>query len=61
MKKNKHSISEKFEQWKPSNAYLKINTLDCHTGGEPLRIITSGFPELKGDSILQKRQNQQLF
>ncbi|KAF8797226.1 Trans-L-3-hydroxyproline dehydratase like protein [Argiope bruennichi] len=26
-----------------------------HTGGEPLRIITSGLPDLKGSTILEKR------
>ncbi|MTI17716.1 proline racemase [Rhodobacteraceae bacterium RKSG542] len=27
-----------------------------HTGGEPLRIVTSGYPPIKGDSILEKRR-----
>eukprot|EP00795_Rhopilema_esculentum_P016334 gene16334-7724_t len=27
-----------------------------HTGGEPLRIITSGYPEIIGDTILEKRR-----
>lgn len=53
---------EKLEQWQP-NAYndnfITINTLECHTGGEPLRIITSGFPELKGDTILAMRRDCQ--
>lgn len=31
-------------------------TLDAHTEGEPLRIITSGYPELKGSNILAMRQ-----
>ncbi|ABV36374.1 proline racemase [Shewanella sediminis HAW-EB3] len=31
-------------------------TLDAHTEGEPLRIITSGYPELKGNNILEMRQ-----
>jgi trans-L-3-hydroxyproline dehydratase len=31
-------------------------TLDAHTGGEPLRIVVSGFPELPGDSILARRR-----
>jgi trans-L-3-hydroxyproline dehydratase len=56
MIKTKYPISKQFEQWSSENDYLKIKTLDCHTGGEPLRIITSGFPELKGDTILHKRQ-----
>ena len=54
------NISEKFEQWQPNSeheSFLTINTLECHTGGEPLRIITSGFPRLKGDSVLAKRDD----
>ncbi len=27
-----------------------------HTGGEPLRIITSGYPDLPGDTILARRK-----
>ena len=57
MTKNISKAVEKFEQWQPNNSqesFLTINTLECHTGGEPLRIITSGFPGLKGKSILAK-------
>lgn len=36
--------------------YQKINTIDAHTEGEPLRIITHGYPEIKGTTILEKRQ-----
>ena len=53
---------EKFDQWQPNASnddFLTINTLECHTGGEPLRIITSGFPELKGDTILAMRRDCQ--
>jgi proline racemase len=32
-----------------------IKTIDVHTAGEPLRIVTSGFPELTGNTILEKR------
>lgn len=39
---------------------MKINrlftTIDSHTGGEPLRIITGGIPPLKGETILEKRK-----
>lgn len=28
---------------------------DMHTGGEPVRIVTSGWPEVPGNSILEKR------
>lgn len=43
---------------RPATAF-EIRTLDCHTGGEPLRIITAGFPELHGDSVLAKRRHCQ--
>ncbi|MFO7754862.1 MAG: proline racemase family protein [Bacteroidales bacterium] len=33
-----------------------IRTMDMHTCGEPLRIITGGLPEIKGDTILEKRK-----
>ncbi|MCX6235057.1 MAG: proline racemase family protein [Bacteroidetes bacterium] len=33
-----------------------IATIDMHTGGEPLRVITGGLPEIKGDTILDKRR-----
>ena len=34
---------------------LEIETLDLHTGGEPLRIVRSGWPEIPGDTIVAKR------
>lgn len=34
-----------------------IKTVDMHTCGEPLRIITGGLPELEGSSILEKRRH----
>jgi trans-L-3-hydroxyproline dehydratase len=33
----------------------RIDCIDAHTGGEPLRIVTSGLPPIKGDTILEKR------
>jgi trans-L-3-hydroxyproline dehydratase len=47
-----------FNNWKwqaPAN-FQKITTIDMHTGGEPLRVITSGLPELKGKTVLEKRK-----
>ena len=35
----------------------RIRTIDAHTAGEPLRVITEGFPELAGDTILAKRRD----
>lgn len=31
-------------------------TIDAHTEGEPLRIITSGYPAIAGETILEMRQ-----
>lgn len=36
--------------------WLKIKTIDMHTGGEPLRVILNGLPELKGNSVLDYRR-----
>lgn len=46
--------------WTPPDHWLRITSIDAHTGGEPLRIITSGFPELKGSTILEKRQDARI-
>lgn len=32
-----------------------LTAVDMHTGGEPLRIVTSGFPDLPKGTILEKR------
>ena len=40
----------------PNTDFLQIKTIDMHTGGEPLRVIVDGFPELKGNSVLEYRR-----
>jgi trans-L-3-hydroxyproline dehydratase len=42
--------------WHPPSHWTRITTIDAHTAGEPLRIITSGLPEIPGDTILAKRR-----
>jgi len=42
--------------WQPSPEWMAISTIDAHTAGEPLRIITGGLPEIPGQTILQKRR-----
>ncbi|MCT4601319.1 MAG: proline racemase family protein [Marinifilum sp.] len=42
--------------WQPPKDWLKIKTIDLHTGGEPLRVFTNGLPEIKGNTILEKRR-----
>lgn len=41
----------------PPKGWLQIQTIDMHTGGEPLRVILDGFPELKGSSVLEYRRD----
>ena len=40
----------------PPESWLKIRSIEMHTGGEPLRILTDGLPEIKGKTILEKRR-----
>lgn len=42
--------------WQTPNHWPLITTLDAHTAGEPLRIITGGLPPIPGDTILAKRR-----
>jgi len=42
--------------WDPPAGWQRISTIDMHTGGEPLRILVDGYPEIKGDTILEKRK-----
>ncbi|WP_372761390.1 proline racemase family protein [Pseudoalteromonas sp.] len=45
-----------FSHWQQANNnWLQIDTLDMHTGGEPLRIIVDGFAQLAGHTMLEKR------
>lgn len=44
-------------KWRPPRNWRRITTLDVHTAGEPLRIITGGWPQLRGKSILSKRRS----
>jgi trans-L-3-hydroxyproline dehydratase len=42
--------------WKPPKEWMTLKSIDMHTGGEPLRIIIEGLPEIKGNTILEKRK-----
>ncbi len=42
--------------WTPPGNWRRLTTIDAHTAGEPLRVVTGGFPELPGDTILAKRR-----
>jgi len=42
--------------WQPPAHWQKITTIEMHTGGEPLRVYTSGLPEINGETVLEKRR-----
>jgi trans-L-3-hydroxyproline dehydratase len=41
----------------PAAAGNAIEVLDYHTAGEPFRIVVSGYPELAGATILERRRS----
>ena len=41
------------DNWIRSN-WSRITTVDAHTAGEPLRVVTGGYPTLEGDTILAR-------
>ena len=49
----------KLKNWNPPDGWTEFQTIDAHTEGEPLRIILSGYPELKGITLLEKITNAQ--
>lgn len=55
MSKVYQKIRGKTDFSSPQN-WLQIKTIDMHTGGEPLRVIVDGFPELQGNSVLEYRR-----
>lgn len=34
----------------------RITVVDAHTEGEPLRVITGGYPQPRGDTVLERRR-----
>ena len=42
--------------WRPPADWTAITTIDMHTGGEPLRVITGGLPKIEGSTVLEKRR-----
>jgi trans-L-3-hydroxyproline dehydratase len=40
----------------PPADWTRVTAIDAHTAGEPLRVITGGFPQPEGDTILAKRR-----
>lgn len=51
------TVGSLFEDWKwtAPAGWMKITSIDTHTGGEPLRIITSGIRLPKGPVLAKRR------
>lgn len=51
-------MSSPFGQWawEPPTDWMRIGVIDMHTGGEPLRVFTSGLPPIEGRNVLEKRR-----
>ena len=44
------------KNWRPPKAWRTITTLDAHTAGEPLRLVTGGMDDMPGGTVLEKRR-----
>jgi proline racemase len=42
--------------WQPPSSWTRIGMIEMHTGGEPLRVFTSGLPPIQGATVLEKRR-----
>ena len=42
--------------WQPPEHWRCVTTIDMHTGGEPLRVIIDGLPQIEGRTVLEKRR-----
>ena len=50
------SVISKLSNWRPPEHWTRIDTIDMHTGGEPLRVIIDGLPPIEGRTVLEKRR-----
>ena len=46
-------------EWTPPADWTRITTIEAHTAGEPLRILTGGVPPIPGDTMPAKRRYAQ--
>ncbi len=45
--------------WTPPGDWLRVETIDAHTEGEPLRVIIAGYPARAGTDLLAQRRHAQ--
>jgi proline racemase len=44
------------QDWRPPADWVRIRTIDAHTAGEPFRVFVDGYPELPGETMLERRR-----
>ena len=44
------------QDWRPPADRVRLRTIDAHTGGEPFRVVVDGYPDLPGETILERRR-----
>ncbi|MEF8842093.1 MAG: proline racemase family protein [Haloarculaceae archaeon] len=44
-------------EWSPPEDWPRVETVESHAGGEPLRVVVDGFPPVAGETILEKRRH----
>ena len=49
-------MTQSFADWRPPEHWMRITTIDMHTGGEPLRVVVDGLPPIEGRNVLEKRR-----
>ena len=49
-------MTQIFADWRPPEHWMRITTIDMHTGGEPLRVVVDGLPPIEGRNVLEKRR-----
>jgi len=49
-------MNKKLSDWRTPEQWTRINTIDMHTGGEPLRVVIDGLPPIEGRTVLEKRR-----
>jgi len=50
MKQTNISLPQAVKSW------MRLEAIDMHTGGEPLRVFVSGLPPIEGNTVLEKRR-----
>ena len=44
------------QSWVPPESWTRVCAIDAHTEGEPLRVVLSGFSDLEGATVLERRR-----